>query len=412
MNFLPKQVGRLPQTLSENMKKAFLTDRDFTLFLAVGFFAGISNGINTAIFNNYLHDVYHLSEMARGIIEFPRELPGMLLIFVFAALSAVSNYKIAAISMFVSAVGMLGLGLFSPTFLVMLVWMVVFNFGLHIFLPLAPGIGMNLSKKEEYGMRLGRYNAFNLVATLFGYLIVWLGFEFAWISYSGAFAIGAFFYLVAGVVLFVMKPAPSVKPKPRFVIKKQFTLFYILSVVNGARKQIFLTFAPWVLVKIYGLNTPAFALLGFAVAFLSITTRTLVGKAIDRLGERAVLSAEAVLLVVLCLGYAFSADLFPVGVAMVITAACYVIDNSLNAVEMARSTYVKKIASDPDDVIPTLSTGTSFDHVVSMTVPFFGGLIWTAFDYKAVFIAAMFIAVLNFFFSLRIHTGHKEEVAV
>lgn len=405
MNTNIKHARQLFYNSIKSLKLSFITDRDFNLFLAVGFFSGISNGINTAIFNNYLNDVYHLTETARGIVEFPRELPGALLIFIFAALSFASDYKIAAASMFVASLGMLGLGLMSPSFIMMMIWMVVVNLGTHIFLPLAPGIGMNLSPKEQYGTRLGKYNAFNLTATLLGYLIIWLGFKFLGLSYSGAFTLASVFYMIAGGILLVMKPHPFLKRRTRFVIKKRYTLYYLLSIVNGARKQIFLTFGPWVLIKIYHVDTPTFALFGFAIAFLSITTRTIVGRAIDKLGERVVLSAEAVLLIILCMGYAFSSNIFTVNVAMIITAGCYVLDNALNSVEMARSTYVRKIAPDPNEVIPTLSTGTSFDHVLSMTIPFFGGLIWTAFDYKMVFVLAMFIALTNLFLSLRIKTN-------
>jgi hypothetical protein len=102
------------------------------------------------------------------------------------------------------------------------------------------------------------------------------------------------------------------------------------------------------------------------------------------------------------MGYAFSGELFPVPVALAITAGCYVADNSLAAVEMARSTYVKKISGDPSEVIPTLSLGVSLDHVVSMIIPFFGGLLWAALGYQMVFICASLIAVINLILSLRI----------
>jgi len=87
---------------------------------------------------------------------------------------------------------------------------------------------------------------------------------------------------------------------------------------------------------------------------------------------------------------------------VVIIAACYVIDNSLSVVEMARSTYIKKIAICPEDVIPTLSAGTSFDHVIAMSIPFVGGILWATMGYQYVFIVAAFIAAINLFLSLRI----------
>lgn len=392
-----------------NLLFSLKSDRNFNLLLATGFFAGISSGITSTTFNNFLNDVYHLSEASRGIVEFPRELPGALLIFVFAAFSFMSDVRLASLGMVFASLGMFGLGLLSPGFAPMLIWMVVLNLGTHIGMPLAPSIGMSLSKTEEYGMRLGRYNAYCLAATIIGYIIVLVGFNYLKISYTAAFIIAGFGYLLAAVTyLFMHKPMVKAKKKPRFVFRKKYTIFYMQSITNGARKQIFLTFAPWVLIKIYHLDTPMFAILGFVVAFASIGTRTIVGRAIDRLGERVVLSTEAILLIILCMGYAFSADIFPVYIAVIISAGCYVIDNSLSAVEMARSTYVRKLADDPDEVLPTLSTGTSFDHVVAMTIPALGGILWAATSYKMVFIAASFIAVANLFLSFKMDVARKD----
>lgn len=380
----------------------FKTDKDFTLFLIVGLFTGIASGINSTVFNNFLSDVYKLSASARGIVEFPRELPGALIMIVLALLSFLGDIRIAIVGMCFASLGMLGLGLFSPTFATMLLWMMMLSLGTHIFMPLSAGIGMNLSEREKYGVRLGRFNAYNLVATIIGYSIVWFGFKYIGLTYKGAFIIASVFYIFAAFFLgFMTSKKPQIR-KVKFIFRKKYTLFYILSIVNGARKQIFLTFAPWVLIQVYHLSPPTFAILGVIVATLSILTRTAVGNAIDIKGERFVLSLEAIVLIIICMGYAFAADILPPGIAVIIIAACYILDNSMSVVEMARSTYVKKIAVEPEDVIPTLSAGTSFDHVVAMTIPFLGGLLWASFGYKYVFIFAALIAIINLFLSSKI----------
>jgi MFS family permease len=397
------------QRIWAGIRWRFHHDRDFKLFLVVGLCAGIANGINSTTFNNFLSDVYNLSAQARGIVEFPRELPGMLIMVVLGLLAFLGDIRIAAVGMLAASLGMLGLGLFSPTFASMLVWMMMFSLGTHIFMPIAPGIGMSLSRREQYGMRLGRFNAYNLAATILGYAVVWVGFKYLGLTYRWAFIIAAFFYIMAAFFLRFMKAGKPEVKKVKFILRKEYSLFYCLSVVNGARKQIFLTFAPWVLIQAYHVTPPVFAILGLIIALVSIGTRTMVGNAIDKLGERFVLSAEAVILIAICLGYAFAADLLAPGFAVVIIAACYIIDNSMNAVEMARSTYVKKIAVYPDDLTPTLSAGTSFDHVVAMSIPFFGGLLWASLGYKYVFLAATGIAVLNLILSSRIRISHKSQ---
>ncbi len=381
---------------------SFHTDRDFTLFLIFGIFSGIANGINSPIFNNFLSDIYHLSADARGAVEFPREMPGVFIMVVLGVFSFLGDIRMASIGMLLAALGMLGLGMFSPTYATMLIWMMILSLGTHIVIPLNPGIGMSLSKKESFGARLGRFNAYNLAATIIGYGIVWLGFKHLNFTYQIAFVIAAVFYVIAAFVLGFMNPKKPEVKKAKFVFRKKYILYYAMSVVNGARKQIFMTFAPWVLIQVYHLDPPLFAILGVVISVVGILTRTIIGKAIDIKGERFVLTAEALILIVICVGYAFAADFLPVSIAVVIVSACYIIDNSLNAVGMARSTYVKKIAVQPDDVTPTLSAGTSYDHVIAMSIPFFGGLLWASMGYKYVFIAASVIALINLFMARKV----------
>jgi len=386
----------------------FNSDRDFTLFLVVGIFAGIASGINSTVFNNFLSDVYKLSAQARGIVEFPRELPGVFIVVVLGLFSFLGDIRMASLGMLAASLGMLGLGLFSPTFAIMLMWMMVLSLGTHIVMPITPVIGMNLSKKENYGARLGRYSAYSLSATIIGYAIVWFGFKFFGFTYQTAFVIAAIFYIFAAFSIRLINPGKSSVKKVRFVFRKKYTLYYILSIVNGARKQIFITFAPWVLIQMYHVDPPVFAILGVVISLVSILTRTIVGRMIDIKGERFILSLEALILIVVCMGYSFAADLVPAGVAVVIIAVCYIIDNSMSAVEMARSTYIKKIAVHPDDVTPTLAAGTSFDHVVAMSIPFFGGLLWASLGYQFVFLAAAVIAVINLILSRQIKIENCE----
>lgn len=388
-----------------SIKITFENDRDFSLFILTGVFIGIALGINNTVFNNFLNDTYHLTSEARGLVEFPRELPGVMIMLVIGLLSFLGNTRIASIAMIASGIGMLGLGLFSPNYSVMLMWLALLSLGTHMFMPLSPAIGMSLSKPEEYGARLGRLSAYTLVSTIIGYAIVWFGFKYLNLTYNIAFIIAFVFFILAAVTLTAMKKQPIQNKKFQFVFRKKYSLFYALSIVNGARKQIFLTFAPWVLIQVYKLDPPVFAMLGLIIALLSIFTRTIVGRAIDQLGEKFVLSVEAIILIVISLGYTFSGDILPPEIAVFIVTTCYILDNSMSVVEMARSTYVKKIAVHPDDVIPTLSTGISLDHVVAMSMPFLGGMLWAATGpdgYKYIFIADAVFATINLILSRRI----------
>jgi len=213
----------------QRMKGIFLTlwnkfnkDRDFKLFLIVGLFTGIASGINSTVFNNFLSDTYKLTAAARGIVEFPRELPGVLIVIVLGILSFLGDIRIAIVGMLFASLGMLGLGLFSPTFATMLIWMMLLSLGTHIFMPLSAGIGMNLSQKENYGARLGRYSAFNLVATIIGYAIVWFGFKYFNLTYQIAFVLASVFYIFAAFFLGLMKSKKPKTKKVRFIFRKKY----------------------------------------------------------------------------------------------------------------------------------------------------------------------------------------------
>ena len=398
-------MHRLFVNRMNRIRHAFQEDHDFSLYVLAGIFIGVATGIYNSVFNNYLNDVFHLTSEMRGVLELPREMPGAAVMIVLGLLAFLGDVRIAVIAMCIGAMGLTGLGLFSPSFGLMITWLVLFSLGMHLYMPVSPSIGMTLSQSNNYGARLSFYSAYMLAATIVGYGIVWVGFRFLGMGYHFAFVMCGVLYASAAVIFGKMKKHTAKIKKPKFIFRRKYMLFYALSLVNGGRKQIFFTFAPWVLIQVYQIDAPLFAVFGVMIAFLSIGTRTLVGRAIDRLGERFVLSVEAVILFVICFGYAFSGDFLPAKAAMVIMIACYIIDSSMSVVEMARSTYVKKIAVSPEDVAPTLSTGISLDHLVAMTMPTLGGIVWAATGadgYKYIFMADAIFAAANFFLSRKI----------
>lgn len=382
--------------------KNFRNEKNFNLFLVAGLFAGIGGGINTSIFNNYLSAFYNLSEQARGFLEVPREIPGFCIMLVLALLNFLGDIRIAMVGMVASGIGMLGLGMLTPVYAVMIIFMMMFSLGTHMVMPVTPSIGMSLSKPEEFGNRLGTVSAFSLYGTIVAYIFIFVGFNYMHLSYQLSFVIAAIFYVIAAFMMGFMKKGKRETRRVKFIFRKQYRLYYVLAVISGARNQIYMTFAPWVLVRVFNLGPQMFAILGMVVALVSIGTRKLIGRWIDNRGERFVLTMEAVLLFVICFGYSFADRLFSAGIAVVIIAGCYVIDGSMSAVEMARSTYARKICVNLADLTPTLSTGTSLQHIASMVIPVFGGLLWAAVGYEAVFMAAAVIALLNLILSRRI----------
>jgi predicted MFS family arabinose efflux permease len=193
-----------------------------------------------------------------------------------------------------------------------------------------------------------------------------------------------------------MSAPPKDRKAPRLVLKKRYGLFYLLSILFGTRKQLFITFAPWVIVSVYGKPTSIVAALYFAGGLAGVVFQPIIGKAVDTLGERFILGLEALILIPVCVLYGISRFIFPEAVAFAVVCVCYVMDSLLLSFGLARSVWLKKTAETKADVAPTIAMGVSIDHIFSISVALASGLIWDRFGYQWVFLTGALIAVANF----------------
>lgn len=365
------------------------------LFAGASLLMGLYAGFYDPSFNNYLAQVHQISEVARGGLEFPRELPGFLTVFIFTLLIFLPDTRIAMLAAVMVGLSLLGQGFLAPNMTMVVIWMVMWSTGAHLFMVLKNSICLRLAAKNQAGQLLGRIGALEALGTLLGMLFIYELFAHLKPSFSTIFLIAACCALAAGLLLAFIKPVPLQRPQQNFVLKPRYSLYYLLNVLYGARKQVFLTFAPWVLITLFHCTVETFAILGLIGTSLSLVFRPLLGMAIDRWGERIVISAESTLLVVICVLYGFSPLWFSAPVALIIIMACYIVDQLLFAVHISRATYLNRIADCPSDIAPTLSMGQTIDHAVSMMVPMGGGLIWAYFGVQWVFAGAAAIALLN-----------------
>ena len=242
---------------------------------------------------------------------------------------------------------------------------------------------------------LGQLGSLEALGAILGMIIVYWGASRYHISFGVLFGIAGGCALLASIGLFLIKPQPLTNVSRRLVFKKKYTLFYILNILFGARKQIFLTFAPWVLIKVFHATIETFAILGFIGTVLSIFFRPLLGRAIDAWGERRIIAMESCMLIIISILYGFSPNWFPTQVAMLIIMACFICDQLLFSVRIARTTYLARIADGPGDIASTISMGLSLDHAVSMLIPLGGGLLWAHYGYLPVFLVSGGLAICN-----------------
>ena len=383
------------------------SSRELLLFAIAALTLGMAFSMVDSTFNNFLNEKFALNGFQRSFLEFPRELPGFLVVFVSALLWFLCSRRLSVVSMVLGAVGAALIGFASSSYGIMLLWLFIYSMGQHLFMPLASTIGMELARAGQDGRRLGQLNSIRNLAAILGSFSVALGFRYLGFTFQHTFAISAVLLGMAAVLLFMMRPQPITERRGFLQLHKEYRLYYILNVLSGARKQLFITFAPWVLVNVLGQPTQIMATLFTIGGVIGIIFQPLLGWAIDKLGERTVLASEAVILIFVCFGYGFAKFLFGPDTAFLVVCVCFLIDQMIFSVSMARATYMKKIAIQPDHIQPALTAAVTIDHVFSITAALVGGVIWNTFGFQYVFLLGVGIAVINFFTALQVHIPTK-----
>ncbi len=379
------------------------------LFFAVIVAVNIAMGFSDGLFNNYYNDAYHVTATQRGLIEFPRELPGVIVFTLISFAAHFGDIRIAVIAQALSAIGLAVLGLFTPSLSVMLIFLFVNSVGFHLFMPLRDSIGMSLSEPEKLGKRMGQFAGVQFAVLMVCGVAVFFLFHFRIFSFVSTtkwtFVIAAFFYIVAMLITLKLKQnlgqARSPRQRVKFVVRRQYKYFYLLAVVFGVQKQVMLVFGPWVLIKTLGQQVDVIVLLGIIASLLGMFLMPQLGKWIDRFGVKKLLYVDAISFIFVYLCYGLLAQFFngsllsTVGLPVILTCALFVTDRLSSQMGIIRTVYLKSIAVKDSDVTPTLSFAMMLDHVVSIAIGIAGGLLWDSIGSHYIFYMVAALSLVN-----------------
>jgi hypothetical protein len=308
--------------------------------------------------------------------------------------------------------GALGLGYLTPDRALLVGWIVVWSLGDHILFAVEGPIGLALARDGKEGKRLGQLGGARNLGTIVGAGGVFLVAQVLGDRYDLFYALAAVFAAGACWSYLRLDVGRGRPPSRRLVVRREYGVFYAISALFGIRKQIFLVFGTWVLVSLHGVSVGTIAGIYLGASALGILVRPLMGEVIDWLGERFVLAADELLLLLVCLTYAGASRVLPAPIDLWVLCGAYMLDHLLFALRVARTTYLKKIARDPADITPSISLGITIDHAVAMSLPVLSGWIWETYGHEWVFLLAGAIAVAGFFVCLRIRVpaGARETV--
>jgi Na+/melibiose symporter-like transporter len=379
-------------------------DKAVRTFLATILFSGLAYGFYRGIQDNYLAEIVKISEFERGIVEFFREIPGLLLVFILAAMYRFSETKVFKIGTAIMLSGVLGLLLLGSSKVVVILFMVVFSTGEHIVMPIKSSMSLSFAKNDKGGASLGVTSSISHGGNIIGFFLVSaLFFIFSRIGiardsiigFRTVFIIAAVLLLLSTLIVLTMKDQGKPVRRSRLYINRKYHKFYMLEVFYGARKQIFLTFAPYVLILFYGADTSVIALLLAICAVFGMLLSPAIGILVDKLGYKTIMVADTLILVVVCLMYGFAHRLFPMHIAFIVVCVNFVLDSIISLASMATNVYVRDLSSSREELTATLTTGISVNHLISVLIALLGGYIWKTLGIEVLFSLSAVLGVIN-----------------
>jgi len=364
--------------------------RDWKLFTALTFLFGFGFQLYSGPFQNFLKDVLHANEITLGGLESMREIPGLLAALMAGTLVAYAESRIAALGLVVAGAG-IALSGRAHSFWGLVAITVTWSVGFHLWTSVQSAITLSLAKGKEGGRHLGRMSAVGAVATIGGlgsaYVLAML---FKQMPYDVYFVLGGVSIMAAGVLCSQLSTHAEGGPRSRIVFRREYYLYYILTFLEGCRRQIFSIFASFALIIVYGVPVQHMLLLQLINSVLIAMTAPKIGKLVDKIGEKGPLSFYSIGLILVFLGYSTFQN---VGALY----ALFLLDNILFSFGVGFTVYLHRIVR-PGELTPCLAMGTTMNHIAAVTVPIGGAILWkTTNNYQVPFWVGVAIACISWF---------------
>lgn len=390
--------------------------KEMKLFVLILALTALGLGFSNDIISNYFKDAYQATAFQRGIIELPRELPGILCILVISLFSFISDIRIAILAQVLSIIGIVYLGLFTPSYTIMTVFIFINSLGMHLFFVLQDSIGLALIKKGETGKRMGQFKGIFTAFQMAAAILVFIGFRTGFFSFETPFKLpfllaGAAFFMVMILLVRLQRRVHlpgSIHQKTRMVVRKEYRYYYILTILFGAQKQIMMVYGPWVLIDLLNKKADTIAMLSIAGGLIGIFFIPALGRWMDRFGIKAMLYADALSFILVYLIYGiltagYHEGLLPLaGWAILPAYLIFILDRMSTQMGLVRTVYLRAIAVHPSDMTPTLSVGISLDHMVTIICAALGGIIWGAWGPQYIFFLAAGLSLVNLYVAVKV----------
>ncbi|WP_420548440.1 MFS transporter [Curvivirga sp.] len=353
------------------------------------------------LLNNFTIEKAAFTGTEIGILQSLREVPGFLAFAAVFLLLFMRERTLAITSMLLLGGGVFITGFF-PSAMGLYITTVIMSIGFHYYETMQMSLTLQWMSKDEAPKSMGRQTAARSFTSLIAYAMIWIVMEFMGLDYAWVYAAGGGLCIM--LTLYVIFALPNHKPveeqHKKMILRKRYWLFYALTFMGGARRQIFVVFAGFLMVEKFGYDVATITLLYLANHVISMWFAPKVGQWIAKWGERRALIVEYIGLILVFVGYGLTES-------AEIAAGLYVLDHLFFAFAIAQRSYFQKIA-DPKDIASTAGVSFSINHIAAIGIPFlFGYFLWSESP-AFVFYAGAIMAVISLILALNVPHDPKE----
>ena len=379
-------------------QKLPLWRRPIALLFAMAIAMPLAFATWSALLNNFVIEAANFDGSDIGWLHSIREIPGFFAVGVIAIIMFMREQVLGLVSLILLGVAT-GVTAWFPSMGGILTITMLSSIGYHYYETVNQSLQLQWIDKARAPQMLGWLLAAGSGATLLAYGLIVLTWEAFDLSYNLVYLVSGGLTAIIAVACFVIYPqfdAPHPQLK-KMVLRKRYWLYYALQFMAGARRQIFMVFAGFMMVERFGFEVHEITALYLINLVINIFAAPIMGRAVAHFGERNTLLFEYMGLALVFLAYG---GIYWFGWGVFLAAALYVIDHIFFALALALKTYFQKIA-DPQDIAPTAAVAFTINHIAAVFLPVLLGYLWLTSP-SAVFVVATLMALTSFALALLI----------
>ena len=337
------------------------------------------------LFDNFAVNVVNLTGYHVGILQSVREIPGFLSLLIVYVLLIIKEHRLSALSILLLGIGVSLTGIF-PTFYGLIFTTLIMSFGFHYFETTNQSLTLQYFDTKTAPIVFGKLRSIAAATNIGSGLAIFVLAPF--LDYIYLYLLFGLLIVSSAIWALTRNPVDKdlIPQRKEMIFKKRYWLFYLLTFMAGARRQIFIAFAVFLLVKKFSFSVPEIAALFLLNNLVNFFLSPFIGKCIVWFGERKVLSLEYFFLVIIFVAYGLVESKYLAGVL-------YIADHIFFNFAIAIRTFFQKIA-DPRDIAPSMAVGFSINHIAAVFLPALGGIIWLV-DYRFVFFGGALLSAIS-----------------